>query len=208
MRKPKSLQALEELGRVQLSRSFFMRNFLYSEVANFYGRSNMPEDPDLAIAAGRKLCQKLLQPLHDTFGAVEIRSGYRSPTVNKFCAEHGHNCSPNEGNYARHIWDRRDGQGNMGAVTSVVLPWYLPRYAKTGDWRPLAWWIHDHLPYSELQFFRKLAAFNIGWRENPKRTIYGHTAPRGFLTKPGMANHEASHGKFYRGFPRLRRDTR
>ena len=28
---------------------------------------NMPEDPDLAIAAGRKLCQKLLQPLHDTF---------------------------------------------------------------------------------------------------------------------------------------------
>ena len=77
-----------------------------------------------------------------------------------------------------------------------------------GDWQPLAWWIHDHLPYSELQFFRKLAAFNIGWRENPKRTIYGYTAPRGFLTKPGMANHEASHGKFYRGFPRLRRNTR
>jgi hypothetical protein len=37
MRKPGSVQRLEELGRVRLSESFFMRGLLYSEVANFYG---------------------------------------------------------------------------------------------------------------------------------------------------------------------------
>lgn len=31
MRVPKSMKALEELGRVRLSKSFFMRDFLYSE---------------------------------------------------------------------------------------------------------------------------------------------------------------------------------
>jgi hypothetical protein len=35
MRKPESVKALENLGRERLSKSFFMRDFLYSEVANF-----------------------------------------------------------------------------------------------------------------------------------------------------------------------------
>ena len=35
----------------------------------------------------------------------------------------------------------------------------------------MAWWVHDHLPYSEMQFFPKFAAFNLGWREMPKRRI-------------------------------------
>jgi hypothetical protein len=70
-------------------------------------------------------------------------------------------------------------------------------------WQAMAWWIHDHLPYSELQFFPKLGAFNIGWHEKPKRTIWSFTSPRGFLTKPGFANHDGDHGKFYPGFPEL-----
>ena len=49
MRSPQSVDALENLGRVRLSPSFFMRDFLYSEIANFYGVQNIPEDPDLAI---------------------------------------------------------------------------------------------------------------------------------------------------------------
>ena len=49
MRKPQSVDTLENLGRVRLSRSFFMRDFLYSEIANFYGIPNIPEDPDLAV---------------------------------------------------------------------------------------------------------------------------------------------------------------
>lgn len=190
---------------MRLSRSFFMRNFLHSEVSNFCGIPNIPDDPDLAIAAGRNLCEHLLQPLYDTFGGIEIRSAFRSATLNDFCYTHGHYCAPNEENYARHIWDRRDAEGCMGATACIVIPWFLPRYEKTSDWRALAWWIHDRLPYSELQFFRRLAAFNITWRERPKRVIEGFTRPRGILTRPGMPNHEGRHASEYRGFPRLKR---
>ena len=70
--------------------------------------------------------------------------------------------------------------------------------------KQLAWWIHDHLPYSQLQFFPKLAAFNIGWHERPRRRIDSFIAPKGCLTRPGMANHDGSHAEFYPGFPRLR----
>ena len=49
-------RSLETLGRVRLSHSFFMRDFLHSEIADFYGVPNIPEDPDLPIAAGRRLC--------------------------------------------------------------------------------------------------------------------------------------------------------
>jgi hypothetical protein len=72
----------------------------------------------------------------------------------------------------------------------------------------MAWWIHDNLPYSELQFFPKLAAFNIGWHEQPRRRITSFATPRGVLTKRGMPNHDGSHRSHYRGFPRLRRVTR
>jgi hypothetical protein len=72
----------------------------------------------------------------------------------------------------------------------------------------MAWWIHDHLPYSELQFFPKLAAFNIAWHDYPKRRITSFAAPRGLLTKPGMANHDGNHAALYRGFPKLVRPSR
>jgi hypothetical protein len=38
---------------VRLSPSFFMRDFLYSEIANFHGIPNIPDHPDKAIEAGR-----------------------------------------------------------------------------------------------------------------------------------------------------------
>ena len=40
MKKPVSVVALEELGRVRLSKSFYFRDFLYSEIANHYGMHN------------------------------------------------------------------------------------------------------------------------------------------------------------------------
>lgn len=61
----------------------------------------------------------------------------------------------------------------------------------------MAWWIHDHLPYSSMCFFSKLGAFNIGWHEVPKRRIDSFTSPNGCLTKPGMPNHLGSHAHEY-----------
>src|SRR3954466_14112974 len=59
-----------------------MRDFLYSEIGNVHGIPNLPEDPDLAIAAGRHLCGELLEPLQATFGRLAIRSPSRPPAVN------------------------------------------------------------------------------------------------------------------------------
>jgi hypothetical protein len=87
---------------------------------------------------------------------------------------------------------------------TVVVPWFADLYRDGADWRSLAWWIHDHLPYSQLQFLPKLAAFNIGWHERPRRRIDSYITPKGCLTRPGMANHNGSHAEFYSGFPPLR----
>lgn len=201
------VNALEDLGCVRLSDSFFMRDFLYSEVASFYGIPNIPNDPDLAIAAGSRLCQEILEPLQRTFGRISIRSGYRSLEVNQLCNEKKLGCASNEANFARHIWDQRDANGKMGAMAGVVVNGYVDRYEETGQWQPLAWWIHDHLPYSELCFFPKLCAFNIGWHEEPVRRIDSYIEPKGCLTKPGMENHARGHGEEYRGFPALERGS-
>ena len=198
-RKPGSMWALEDLGRVRLSPNFFFREFLYSEIANFYGIPNIPDDPDLAIEVGRKLCTELLEPLRASFGALSIRSAYRAPAVNRFGNARGLNCARNERD--SHIWDQRDPEGRKGATACVVVPWFADRYAEGADWRALAWWIHDHLPYHHLQFFPKLAAFNITWREEPERIVTSYIAPRGTLTRPGMANHDGDHSDWYRGFP-------
>lgn len=186
-RRPATYIALEELGRVRLSRHFFMRNFLNTEIGNFYGVPNLPEDPDLAIEAGRKLAEELLDPLFETFGQIEIRSGYRSPTLNHFGATEvrPQKCAQNAKNLAGHIWDRRDAAGRMGACVSLVIPWFADRYSTGRDWRDLAWWIHDHLPFHELYFFPKLAAFNLTWREAREPRILSYIAPRGTLLAAG-----------------------
>jgi hypothetical protein len=198
MRSPRTVRSAEALGRVRLSRSFFMRDFLYSEIAAVHGLSNLPENPDLAIAAGKQLCEQLLEPLQATFGRIAIRSAYRSPTVNAYGNRYYSSCASNERNFSRHIWDR------PGAMACIVVPWLLDHADKGISWQAMAWWIHDHLPYSELQFFPKLLAFNIGWHEHPKRTIFSFISPRGYLTKPDFPNHSDNHVSYYDGFPSSR----
>ena len=201
MRKPNSMKGLEDLGRVRLSKNFFFRDFLFSEIAVTYDIPNLPDDPDLAITAGRRLCEELLEPLEATFGRLHLRSGYRSAAVNEFGNRNGLNCSTNAASAADHIWDMRDADGCMGATACVVVPWLLDNCDREGDWRKMAWWIHDHLPYASLCFFPKLWAFNIQWHERPTRRIMSYAVPRGVLTKPDMANHEGEHSAFYDGLP-------
>ncbi len=209
-----SLAELTELGRVRLSEHFFMRDMLYSEVANFHGLPNIPVDAELAVAAGEKLCRLILEPLHRAFGGIAVRSAYRSPTVNDFCHKRHtrgdgyYYCSDNVYGAARHIWDLRDAQGYMGATASVVVPWYIERFEKSGDFGPLAWWIRDHIEhYAEAIFFPWLCAFNIRWYEGPsEQAIYSTTpdlAEGELLTKRGEPGFDGDHAKEYPGFPRL-----
>ncbi|MCF6369298.1 hypothetical protein [Rhizobium halophilum] len=201
MRKPNSMKGLEDLGRVRLSENFFFRDFLFSEIAAVYSIPNVPDDPDLAIEAGRRLCEELLEPLQASFGRLHLRSGYRSAAVNEFGNRRGLNCSTNAASAADHIWDMRDADGCMGATVCIVVLWLIDHCHEEDDWRRMAWWIRDHLPYASLCFFPKLWAFNIQWHERPVRRITSYAQPRGVLTKPGMANHAGGHSQFYQGFP-------
>ena len=184
MRRPGSMWSLETFGRTRLSRHFYMRDFLYSEISGFHGIPNIPDNPDLVIETGRALCETLLDPLTETFGRIAIRSGYRSAALNAYGNEHRLNCARNDNPLECHIWDRREGAARI-AGASVVIPWFADRYAKGRDWRDLAWWMHDHLDYSEIWFFPKLCAFNLVWRPVPLRRIDSYIAPRGTLLKAG-----------------------
>ena len=186
-------EALEALGRQRLSRNFYMREFLYSEIANWHKLRNVPDHPEHALRLGRELCTELLEPLQMRFGRIHVRSGYRSPEVNTFGNRHDLNCASNEKNFGEHIWDHPDGDGHYGAAACIVVPALADYIALGGSWSAMAWWIHDHLPHGSLCFFSKLGAFNIGWHEAPRRRIDSYAAPRGCLTKPRMGNHEGDH---------------
>jgi hypothetical protein len=186
MRKPASMWSLETFGRVRLSKYFYMRDFLYSEISGFHGVPNVPDVPDLVIANGRAFCAALMDPLEETFGRIAVRSGYRSRALNQYGNENRLNCARNDNPLECHIWDWASGTAAVAGAT-VVIPWFADQYAEGRDWRDLAWWIHDHLPYSEMWFFPKLAAFNLVWRPQPWRTISSYVAPRGTLLRAGEA---------------------
>ena len=102
-----------------------------------------------------------------------------------------------------------DAEGSVAkgkAAASIVIPWFADRYAEGRDWRDLAWWLHDHLDYSEIWFFPKLCAFNLVWRPNPLRRIDSYIAPRGCLLAPGAEPEEplAARRRRYADFPRFR----
>jgi hypothetical protein len=207
LKPPRTVQALNEFGRTRLSQHFYMRDFLFSDIAAVHGILNVPDNPDLAVAAGSRLCEELLEPLQRVFGRIAIRSAYRSCEVNGLgnamqkAGKSGYTCASNEANYADHIWDRRDANGHMGATACVVLPEFVDAFPNPGDWTKLAWWIHDHLPYGSLYFFPINWAFNIQWHEVPARSISSYAGwqsidgwkKSGTLTKPGMVNHGSSH---------------
>ena len=204
MQTPKSVQTLTDFERIRLSKTFFMRDFLFSDIAAIHGFANVPDDPELAIKAGSMLCEQLLEPLQDRFGRVAVRSAYRSSEVNAFGNakqrenKKGYNCASNEANFAGHIWDKVDANG-MGATACIVLPRFYDAFPEDGDWQKLAWWIHDHLPYSSLYFFPIYWAVNISWHEKPIRRIESYAPPKVCLTKPGDANHRGSHEEQWHG---------
>ena len=177
MRKPGSMKGLEELGRVRLSQNFYLRDFLMSEIANFYGIPNIPENPDLAIETGTRLCTELLEPLQNTVRStfhplrIPVATGHRLRQRTRAWCQRG--------NTTRGITSGTCsiGPATKGAAACIVIPWFADRYATGADWRALAWWIHDHLPYSHLEFYPKLCAFNIHWSEHPKRRIDSFIRP-------------------------------
>jgi hypothetical protein len=134
-----------------------------------------------------------------------VRSGYRSAELNQYGNENRLNCARNDNPLECHIWDWGRGEDRV-AGASIVIPWFADRYEQGRDWRDLAWWLHDHLDYSEIWFFPKLCAFNLVWRPVPRHRIDSYVAPRGKLLAPGAKPQEtrAERQARYADFPRFR----
>ena len=183
--RPTTVSALTELGRVRLSKSFFMRDMLHSEIAQVHGLLNAPDDPDLAIEVGTRLATELLEPLQERFGPMRIRSAYRSAEVNQLgwemrtAGKADYSCASNDYNAARHIWDRLDENGHKGATACAVLPAFYDMHPEEGGWRLLARWIDRNLNYSSAQFYPHYWAFNIQWHEKRERRIDSFAEPKG-----------------------------
>ncbi|MEC9267466.1 MAG: hypothetical protein VX464_15495 [Pseudomonadota bacterium] len=162
---------LEKIGRVRLSRHFFMRDFLHSEIGAAYGIPNIPEDIDLAIENGTRLCADILEPIVKEYGPIQIRSGYRSPSLNDFGYRHRLKCASNENNAAFHIWDRLDREKRRGASTCIVIPWCLDNLDPMSDGLEFGESLKKLVPFDMVTFFNNQFAFNIGWREEPRGKV-------------------------------------
>ncbi|MBQ4808093.1 peptidase M15 [Phaeobacter sp. HS012] len=158
---------LERLGRIKLSKHFTFRQFLHSEIAAAYGVVNMPDDAELAIEVGRGLCANVLEPIVSEFGPIIVRSGFRSASLNALGHRLGLKCASNEKNYAAHIWDHRDADGNAGASACIIVPAFNEGHTDHDGWQDLADHLIASLPCTEPKRFKNDNAFNIGWKQPP-----------------------------------------
>jgi hypothetical protein len=161
---------LDRLGRVRLSQHFQFRQFLYSEISAMSGIANLPDDPELAIEVGRKLCDVVLEPIVARYGPIIVRSGFRSSAVNEYGALHGLQCAANKKNYAYHIWDNRDAAGHKGAAACIIVPAVRDALDVEVAVNDLVSFIQA-LDFHDVGFFKRETAFNIGWHEAPIRKI-------------------------------------
>ena len=134
-----TMRDLEDFGRIRLSCHFFMRDMLYSEIASVHGMRNVPDNPELAVEVGKKLCSTLLEPLHATFDHVSIRSAFRSAAVND-CGEKYLNVAGTKKNHARHVWDRLGDDDKKGEPLPSSFPgswiiWRSDRRCRGRRWR-------------------------------------------------------------------------
>lgn len=160
------------MGRIRLSQTFYLRDFLHSEIAAAFDIVNIPDDLGLAVETGAKLCAELLEPLQDRFGPIRIRSGYRSSSLNAFGHEQHLNCAGNAKNHATHIWDRQDAEGRKGASACVVVP-SLTRDGMCQSYieETLSEWGAKQPLLDHMRFFKQPATFNIGWKSLPPECV-------------------------------------
>ena len=133
---------------------------------------NIPDDPDLAIAAGRALCEKLLEPLMARFGRISIRSAFRSVEVNALGNAHGLQLRPQRSQFRRpHLGParrrRRDGRDRLRR-RSRVHPLLRSDRATGRRWRGGS---TTTCPTASSSSSPSFAAVNVGWREKPQRRI-------------------------------------
>jgi len=170
--------AMEKLGQVRLSQHFYLRQFLYSEIAAAFDLPNNPINIDLAIENGKQLCTSILEPIVEHWGPIVVRSGYRSPVVNAVGAARGLKCASNSKNAGAHIWDMPDKYGDVGACACIVVPKLVDEASSSEHWRVMAEWLATNVPFHRATFFQRDFALNVGWNTNPVGEVKSLIPPR------------------------------
>jgi hypothetical protein len=92
--------------KTRLSKNFILRDFLYSSEAAARGLSNLPEDPQMVVQAGKALCEKILEPVLARFGRFAITFGYQCrEAIEADMPESARRANPRSSN--PHQWDRQ-----------------------------------------------------------------------------------------------------
>ena len=95
----------ETLARTRLSSNFILRDLLFSTEAAALGFNNFPEHPNLVIAAGRALCDTVLEPVLAHFGRFAVTFGYQSREASEAGSLKSSSSNPRSSN--PHQWDRQ-----------------------------------------------------------------------------------------------------
>lgn len=69
---------MESFSLTRLSKNFIMRDFLHTNYNSVAGVCNYPEKPEVVLAAGKALCENILEPIIEKFGKIFITFGYQS----------------------------------------------------------------------------------------------------------------------------------
>ena len=157
-----NLQDLEDFGRIRLSKSFLVRDFLYSEAADYFGMSNLPQKPDLMITTGRELCRRILEPLTATFGPLHIHTGYLADEI---CAITDQPSDPFQ-------WDRTEDNDGIGAGAEIFIPGLPEQLINQGAWRSIACWVSEKLPIHQAVFNLERRTITVSWNSRPGRAVY------------------------------------
>jgi len=151
----------EALSRVRLSKNFILRDFLFSTSSAAQGITNFPEHPELVIAAGKALCEQLLEPILRRFGRFAITFGYQS---REGIEADDPALSPNSS--CPHNWDRKSWGCDVYARVDI-----LPFCVEDGEVskQEFAYWLMHNLDVDLLMQWTRSNVFCLTISPQPRR---------------------------------------
>jgi hypothetical protein len=112
------------MSRVQLSKNFYLDEFLRSDAAARRGHVQRVSAGGVIGSNLTRLCRQVLQPLRDELGPVHVLSGYRDSKVNRW------------------VGGSSTSQHCYGLAADIVVTGCSPL--------EVCQWIHNHVMYDQL----------------------------------------------------------
>lgn len=140
------------------------------------GLPNLPRQPD-SYTALHELASRILDPVIDWFGMIQLAYGFCSPELARQIAGR---IAPELDQHAAHELSRRGKPvcPRLGAAVDFIVA--------DEDMAEVARWIMANLPYDRLYFYGKDRPIHVSWSERPAGEAYemremgGRRVPRVF----------------------------